>query len=359
MRGLALRQPLRARLVPGAQLADKISALAFDDDEPEAFTPGDERLLVALRLAPEDVDLAALVERLYREQVLGLYVPEEATLYVRSAPGPRSPAVEGTTAHEIVHALQDQHFDLRRLRRRTEDDPEASAAASALVEGDAVLTQQLWSQAHQSEQERQRARAETAAAGGSALDDAPQYVRAALYFPYVEGARFVAALHAAGGYSLVDDAFADPPTTTEQVLHPDRYRAGEPALPARVTGHPGEGWRRDTDYPFGQFDLSQLLEPLGAETAARAAEGWGGGAVRSWRRGQDTATGLTLVMDTAGDALELCEAVPRWYASVADGRATGGRILRGDRDVLAYRCEDSTVAVGLAPDAATAAALLP
>ncbi len=353
VRGLPVRRRVRARVVSDEGLADKISELAFSDID-RAETAADERLLVALRLAPPGFDLAGLLERLYRERISGVYVPEESTLYVGARPGALSPLEQATAAHEVTHALQDQAFGLDGLQEQVEDDDDAAVALTALIEGDAVLTQQLWAQRHQTEADRLRAQAEAAQVDSSALGAAPAFIRNVVYFPYVQGPRFVVALHALGGFGAIDEAFRDPPTTTEQILHPTKYREGEGADAVVVETRPGRGWRASGSHPLGEFDVAQLFAPLGAEEADRAAAGWGGGAVRAWTRGDTTAVAVSLLLDSADDAAEVCDAVPRWYAEVADGRPVDERVLDGDRDVLAYACDETSVRLALAPDARTA-----
>jgi hypothetical protein len=323
--------------------------LAFSEQDPQEIDDN-ERLLVALRLAPPDVDLGAILEDLYREQVLGVYVPEERTLYVRRE-GKASPAQRMTTAHEITHALQDQAFDLVKLQAKYEDDADASTAVLALIEGDAVLTQQLWAQEHLSPDEQQQAMTDSGG-GGQALARAPAYIRAGLFFPYVRGGFFVAELHNNGGFAAVDEAFRDPPTTTEQILHPERYLDRDEPVEVRVTARPGKGWSPATTYAFGEFDVRELFTELGQQVAADAGEGWDGGEIRS--KGSDTAVGAVLAFDTPDDAAEVCDAVPQWYAEVAGGAETDGGLYAGDRDHLSVRCAPDTVRFGLAPTPQTA-----
>lgn len=351
IRGLPLREPLRSRALSSRALADKISDLAFSEADPEQVE-ADERLLVALRLAEPDFDLAAVSEQLYREQVLGVYVPEEGRLYVRKR-GRASPAQQTTTAHEITHALQDQSFDIDRLQKRYEDRADSALAVLSLVEGDATLTQQLWAQEHLSAEELEEAFGDNSA-GGSALDDAPSYLRASLFFPYAKGGAFVAALYREGGTQAIDAAFQDPPLTSEQILHPERYTERDDPVTVKVRTTPGRGWQRSARYQFGEFDVRELLRPLGADTAEAAAAGWDGGDIRSWTKGAGTAVAAVMAFDTQSDADEVCAALPDWYARVADGRSTGDQTLRGDRDAFAFRCNGDSVSFGLAPAPQTA-----
>ncbi|MDP8970554.1 MAG: hypothetical protein M3N52_08720, partial [Actinomycetota bacterium] len=354
IRGLPTPGPLNARVVDGDSLADKVTALAFAEQDPETLE-SDRRLLVALRLAPEHLDLVALLRELYREQILGIYVAEEKTLYVRGAPQDLSPLGESTAVHEVTHALQDHAFGLVRLQDIEEEKADAALALLALIEGDAVLTERLWSQQHQTAQERAEAQAEVASGSVAALARAPSYIQQALLFPYLEGEAFVRSLHASGGYAAVDAAYARPPATTEQILHPEKYVAGEGSTAVALPDAAGPGWSDGPTYTFGEFDVDGLMAPLGGLAAQEVAAGWAGGGVRSWQRGSDTAVAITLAFDSAHDAAEACAAVPQWYRQVAGAPASApGSAVRGDRDVMAFHCPGTQVRVGLAPDPQTA-----
>lgn len=350
IRKIELAGPLKSRLVSERALANKVSDIAFAEQDPEEIADT-EQLLIALRMAEPDVDLGQIVEALYREQILGLYVPEESTLYVRHR-GADSPAQRMTTAHEITHALQDQAFGLVKLQKAAEEDDDAALAVLSLIEGDAVLTQQLWAQEHLSAEELAEAAGESA--GSDTLDQAPDYLRESLFFPYAQGGLFVAELYRAGGFEAVDAAFENPPTSSEQILHPERYRDGDKPVDVAVRARPGPGWKAASTYQFGEFDLDQMLQPLGGETAATAAEGWGGGAIRSWSRAGETAVASRLVFDTGEDADQVCDALPQWYATVADGQSTGSGSASGDSDHFAFRCSGDTVDFALAPTSQTA-----
>jgi len=95
--------------------------------------------LSILGLIPADTDLFELYLNLFTEQVLGLYDPETDQLYVIADRGEFGPLEESTLAHEYVHALQQQHFDIQSLGESAEVDLDASVALSALVEGDAYV----------------------------------------------------------------------------------------------------------------------------------------------------------------------------------------------------------------------------
>lgn len=350
---------LDVRVVTPAAIGDVYSQLAFEEIDPAAIAR-DQRLLVALRLLEPDRDLREAIEALYREQVLGLYDPEEDILYIGSdaadsgtpvGENDLSPYKQVTAAHEINHALQDGAYDLEGIRDLATEESDDALALLSLIEGDAVVVQQTWASRFQTAEERADAQREGSQGSSSALADAPPYLRESLIFPYTFGVDFVAALLQQGGFAAVDAAFRAPPTTTEHILHPDRYLAGEGEVEVAVPPAPGPEWSAPHAYDFGEFDLRQLYLPLGSDTALRAADGWAGGRVVEYERGPDTAVGLVMAGDDPAQTAEICDGVAPWWGAVAGGTPSGQPgVLRGDRDVLAFRCTADRVLLGIAPD---------
>lgn len=356
LRGLALDGDLEARVLSHDRLVDKLLEQTFEEYGPERLA-ADARLLATLRLVEPGTDLRAIIERLYREQVLGLYVPADDSMYVSGETAALTPHQQVTVAHEVVHALQDRRWDLEDWLDLDEREADALLARLALVEGDAVLTQQLWAAGHQSERERAEAERESRQLGASELGAAPRYLREALVFPYREGQRFVSALFDHGGYAAVDAAFDDPPVTTQQVLHPQRYLAGQAEpVPLAISATPGGDWQETVTYTFGEFDVAEWLHPVGPR-AVPAATGWAGGLTKHWARGDDDAVALALAFRDPADAGAACAATPLWYEAVAGGRAEGEGLRRGDRDWMSWSCSEAEVRVGFGPDAATATSL--
>lgn len=200
-------------------------------------------------------------------QVAGLYVPQSRRLYVLGSGGsaPRS-----VIAHEVTHALQDEHFRIAEgaFAPRPRDH-DGELAALALIEGDATNVQSRYVAALSPAQlVRELARTlgsiPSDATGGSVA-----YLQRELEYPYAAGGAFVQALRARGGQRLLDRAFRHPPRTTAAVLDPARYLAGDP--PAREVSLPSGSY--DFATTFGAEDLVALT---GRDALARA---WLGGRI--------------------------------------------------------------------------------
>jgi hypothetical protein len=197
--------------------------------------------------------------------------------------------------HELVHALQDQHFDLRTIE---ELDPmsDAATARSALAEGDATLTMTSFLAGGNVEELPGAGDAmktllaspdalEDAASdfpGGADLAKAPAWIRDSLLFSYVHGFGFCLEVKRVGGQKLLDRAFAtDPPQSSEQILHPEKWHGKRddpvvlrwPDLAAALSG-----WKMLSEGEAGEATLQTLLRPGSRDRgkADAAAAGWGG-----------------------------------------------------------------------------------
>ena len=121
---------------------------------------------------------------------------------------------------------------------------------------------------------------------------------------------FIEALASAqpGSYKGVNDALADPPQSTEQVLHPEKYldKPRDEPMPVSLpplTNTLGAGWTyRDTD-TMGEFDLKEMLQINNVDDA-NAWEGWGGGRYALYQKGDAALVILGTVWDTSTDATE-------------------------------------------------------
>jgi hypothetical protein len=359
LRGLRFRRQVPVTIEAPAKLSRRLlRTLDAETDEADEARVG--RALAVLGQLPQGTDLPRLRRRIQAESVLGFYLPgrpPKGRLYVRSSRG-LDPYAKVVLAHELTHALTDQHYDLTRsdrLAAATGRDDEAAAYA-ALVEGDATLTMQRYLRERLSPVEQAAAGQASAGDRTPRRDAAPTVIREPMLFPYREGFRFVFALWRAGGWAAVNRAYRDPPTSTEQVLHPDRYLVRRDR-PQKVTvpdasGRLGAGWRPGADIGFGEFDAQLLLgERLSASAAEAAAAGWDGGGLRTFERAGRTALVLRTVWDSAAEASEFCTAMSRW-ATARFGDAPTRR-WSDPTQQSALTCRGTTATWRSAPDRTT------
>jgi hypothetical protein len=340
-----------------------LQALAEETDEEQLRRQG--RAMELLGELPRGTDLPRLVNRVQAESVLGFYLPGDRPpkggLYVRSSRG-LDPYARIILAHELTHAVTDQRFDLTRADRlavATARQDEL-AAYSGLVEGDASLTMERYLVERLSPAEQASAGLAAATERTPERDAAPAAIREAMLFPYQEGLRFVRTLYQQGGWDAVNRAYRDPPTSTEQLLHPERYLRDRDR-PQAVTvpdlsGRLGGGWRSGVELSFGELDARLLLQgELAVTTAEAAAAGWDGGRLRTFQRGRSTALALRTVWDSTAEATQFCDAMRGWASGRfgSSTRTAGAQRWSGSGQHTALTCRGPRVAWLSAPDRPT------
>src|SRR4026207_1700982 len=200
----------------GAQSRSEIERVIIknlDADTTPAEMYAAEALLKAFGLAPSDFAYRSFLIKLLSEQVAGYYDPKAKQFYL--ADWIELDGQKPVMAHELTHALQDQHFNLRRFEKWAKHDSDAELAAHALVEGDASF---LMMQYIVRNPERQLAfirslGAQEAAAGQ--CKQAPRALQESLLFPCEEGAAWATQLYKRGGWEMVSRAFTKLPQSSE------------------------------------------------------------------------------------------------------------------------------------------------
>ena len=302
-----------------------------------------EVILKKLGLAPADFNYRDMMVRLLTEQVAGYYEPKTQQFHLADwidADGQRP-----VMAHELTHALQDQHFNLRRFEKWPKGDSDAELAAHSLIEGDATLAMVLYIANNPLRALTFLKSIGTMAGASEELNKAPRAVRESLLFPYQEGLNWTRELYRLGGWKEVSEAFTTLPQSTEQILHPTKYLAGEapvkvalpdlaPLLnaaersqrsgagsrgtrssqrvsPAPDSRPPTPVWKRISSDVEGEFGLYLILDQFLKSPAEsrRAAAGWGGDRFDLY----ENATGEVVYVsisawDTENDAREFFDA---------------------------------------------------
>ena len=254
-----------------------------------------------------DLDLLDLYTNLYSEQVAGYYDGELEELVVPA--GTELNALQKVTlVHELTHALTDQHFGFDdRIETLDEEDRfDELSAFQAVIEGDASFTELLYV-TELSTEEKIEIVTESLDQDTTVFDQTPRFIQELLFFPYLEGADFVEALWSREtGFDLVNEAYREPPTTTEQIYHPETYRAADPGRKVVLPDTPLAGYEVGEEAVWGEVSFRVMFEQgLGATVAARAADGWGGDRYRVLWDGEQTVFMLVYVGDTAEDAVEM------------------------------------------------------
>lgn len=222
-------------------------------------------------------------------QAAGIYVPEQEQLYMATGGQESGADDQALLAHAYTHALQDQHFDLGALDART-TTTDATLAVEALIEGDATLLTALYCYGDLAMADWERLAGLVLQAErrgyGEELDRIEAWARLQR-FPYWEGRRFADTLFQAGGWEAINHAYTNPPRSTEQVLHPERYLERHDAPTGVVVPDLnlilGEGWTMLLQDTLGEFVVGLYLdETLLEEMAWQAADGWDGDTFVVW-----------------------------------------------------------------------------
>jgi hypothetical protein len=275
LRQLAVLRPVGGVTLSRSALLAKLEAHVAEV-YPERAIANEARFAKLLGAIGASVDYERATFSLVGDEVAGFYVPEDETLYLPSDLDGRSGAA--ALVHEAVHALQDQHFDLKKRERYVDGDSDALLAQSCLAEGDATSAMADFLMAD----EGQTALDAPDSALSHLVDESssvPAYIQRSVFAPYSEGLRFVNALRRHGGWQEVDRAWTRSALTTEQVLHPEKWESGEAALdvPAPEFGALGASWSVGAGDRKGELGARLVFETwTTAEQAAHAAAHWGG-----------------------------------------------------------------------------------
>lgn len=320
LRGLDTQTPVERRFPTREETIAYLSNI-YDTDISAAQLARLEAFYRALGILPRDASLRDTYLRLLGAQVGGFYDPDTSVMNVLPMTGEDvgtglSISEQIIFVHEYTHALQDQYFDLNRL-----DDPEIAnspdrtLAALSLIEGDASATMNLYSQAAMLNDPGVAFAllAEGAMSGTLFLPpDTPEGLGRELIFPYDSGLAFVLAIYNEGGWDAVNAAFDNLPTTTEQVLHPEKYFDGETGITVEGLDMPvSENAELLWDLSLGEYYLREWLRNAGLTfSASSAAAGWGGDQFRLWQEENgDLVWSLHSAWDTVEDADQFAAAI--------------------------------------------------
>jgi hypothetical protein len=292
----------------------------FDEDLPPAELAGATAAYKLFGLIPDSLDLRRTMIDLLTEQVAGYYDPDSGALFIPTDVDDPF-RIRLVVSHELIHALQDQYVSLDSIinQRRRND---RRSAAQAVLEGQATFYQIPMMMPEQRPETlpphwfwRQRSAMAQQQAQMPQFAGAPLWLRETLIFPYLGGADFVGWF--ARTHPGREPFGAAMPVSTEQILHPDRYAAGDEPVALAFTGSDVDTVRYEDG--LGEFEIgllfTQLLHDSSESRGPAYATDWGGDRFR--------------VYGPAADALV-------WY-SVWDDAAARDRFARGLQRVWAAR----------------------
>jgi len=335
LRQLAILRPVQSSTQSRLEI-ERMLIKNLDEETTPAQMHAAEVTLERLGLAPPDFHYRALMLRVLTEQVAGYYDPKSGEFHLADwidLDGQRP-----VMAHELTHALQDQHFNLRRFERWPKGDSDAELATHSLIEGDAMLAMSIYVANNPLRALAFLKSLGTTGMSSQELDKAPRALRETLLFSYQEGINWTRNLYKQGGWDRVSKAFTELPQSTEQILHPEKYfdheapvkirlsdmtgllnklahEAAREALPASTGGSSAQATWKRLDYDVeGEWGFYLILDEFLKSPAEshRAAAGWGGDrfAVYEGPTGEVLFVSLS-TWDTENDAREFFDAYVR------------------------------------------------
>ena len=370
LRGLAILKPIKRGVMTKPQITERLLARVKDEYKPEDIA-NEELAMKRLGLLPPDADYLKLVLDLLTEQIAGFYDPGEKQLYIADWITMGNDAI---MAHEIDHALQDQHFQIGRWMMAEKKNADATVARQSLIEGDGLAlmlefsspTPVPWGQDGFVDSV-----VAMMAMGMATLGDTPLVLKESLVFPYLSGVKFIAEIRKTHPWSMVDAVYKKPPLSSEHILHPSTYAAYERPVAIKPAAVPAlKGMKQRYDNVLGQLGLSILLrQHKVADWSARiASAGWGGDRLALFapsgadKTGKATVGVVYTVWDSPVDAVEFFAAVSDAMPSLSGGAQASSKPdllefgMAGGKVAVVERRGDAVVLIVGAPAAAAAPA---
>ena len=287
MRGLPAKNPVKSGFKSKKELETIIIDDLNEENKPEDLVL-QSKLLERLGLVPKGFELRDEMIKLLSEQIGGFYEPRTGEFYLVDwlDLDEQKPVM----AHELMHAIQDQNFNLRRFEKFPKDQSDQELAIQALIEGEATVVMlnyifkpqglditkvpvpllSIFDMSNKSDDGR-----------FPVLSSAPPAIRESLEFPYFYGASFVQTVVHRNSWQKMSDVYTkELPESTEQIMHPEKYLAQDHPVKVTlpdVTSQLGKGWRKNEVNVQGEFGYYLILgQFLDKKRAKDAAAGWGG-----------------------------------------------------------------------------------
>jgi hypothetical protein len=302
------------------------------------------RILTVLGLIEPGYDLYSKSLNNIGEGLGGFYVPWTDELFVISE---NFGSIEKLIyAHEYVHALTDQHYQLGDIGVYPEclQETDRCTAITALIEGDATKLMYDWLTAYASEEDIAAIEESQFTPIDQVItsnDFPPSYMVRETYFKYFDGLNFVNyVFEEGGGWEAVNAVYDNFPATSEQILHPEKYFANETAIevePRPLEDTLGDEWEFLISETLGELVTGMVLGSsanyliqLDPITAAEAATGWGGDSYQVFYRARSNQSILVVhwVWDSIAEGDEFNQALGEYL----NRRYVGRKIEAFDTD---------------------------
>jgi hypothetical protein len=290
IRGLTRKKGVRGRALSRKDMIAEVRANVLREVPMEAIEH--EGLgLKLMGLIPPNLDYTEAAFKLLEEELAGFYSPVQKEMYLVEDLPPE--LAEVTLLHELVHALQDQTWDLEARSKYRPGEGDKSFARSALAEGDATraMLEPMLSVRGATPNEEDELFEQLFSTAGAKSATTPRYLQRSLVAPYLFGVKFVNQLKREGGWPKVNAAWQKPPLTSQQIMHVEHWKkytqpvnvaAPNAAALGRAGGALASLVKLDED-TAGELGLALVLDEwLGGKTAHGFATGWRGDRGAMW-----------------------------------------------------------------------------
>src|SRR5712691_8035285 len=280
--GLSLRTPLKKTLRSREEIRAYVIR-QMNEDKDVAQRYADARAAEAFGLLPRNFDLDSFMVDLLTEQIAGLYDPKAHEFYIANWIPLEDQRM--VMAHELTHALQDQHFQIESWLKAARPNEDAELARDAVLEGSAMAAMVDFLMLGTGRSLKDVPDFDPGMLIGDlgstpTLQKAPPFLKDALMLPYLGGLTFSAAVMKNTGWAALPGLFEKPPVSTQQILHPALYRSGKtpssvtlPALEKLLGGN----WSKLDENIMGEFGWKEVLKQfLDNDRAKTLAAAWDG-----------------------------------------------------------------------------------
>ena len=281
--GLDARKPVPYELIDRGQVEKFLRERMREVIKPEQIR-ADEITLKKFGFVPKAFNLEQSTIELLTEQAAAFYDFKKKRLFITDWAS--SDMQESALVHELAHALADQHFNLDRFTKGAGESDDSALARMAVMEGQATwLMSEVFARRNGATMVGNPALAESmnrASESGAeqypVFSGSPLYLKETLVFPYAKGLLFQQAVVDRLGKAGFTEVFRRPPSTSQQILHPEKYFDRiQPSLPA-LPAMPGRGFKTLTKGMFGELDCQILIRQYASrEKAGSLAPKWRGG----------------------------------------------------------------------------------
>jgi hypothetical protein len=315
---LPIKEPLKKSLRSKQQIREYLIQ-AEKDDKDEVQRDADAKTIEAFGLIPKGFPLDSFMLDVLTDQIAGLYDPKAKEFYIADWIPPDEQ--RSVMAHELTHALEDQSYHIDPWIKSARPNDDAELAREAVSEGSAMAAMVDYSLREENIGVRDLPDVTVLLRSGAVdemskdphLAKAPPYIRDDLLFPYLAGTTFSQQfLKAHAGWSDLNLLFANPPVSTQQIMHPDLYLAG--VKPEKVTLPEWKGllpadWKFLEENVMGEFNVDEVLKQyLDQDRADKLAAKWRGDRYASFENQKTKQILLVFLidLDTVEDAARFC-----------------------------------------------------